>query len=50
MALDQSELPRLDELERRGRANEVPGLRRLGAAELREIEPEAAGVAALHSP
>ena len=50
MALDESELPRLDELERRGRANEVPGLRRLGASELRELEPDAAGVAALHSP
>jgi (S)-2-hydroxyglutarate dehydrogenase len=50
VALDESELPRLAELERRGRANEVPGLRRLSAAELREIEPEAAGVAALHSP
>ena len=39
VALDESELPRLDELERRGAANGVPGLRRLGAQELREIEP-----------
>ena len=45
-----SELARLDELERRGRANEVPGLRRLDAAGLRELEPHARGVAALHSP
>ena len=50
VALDTGELPGLDELERRGRANGVPGLRRLDAGELREIEPHAAGVAALHSP
>ena len=50
VALDRAELPALDELERRGNANGVPGLRRLGAAALREIEPHAAGIAALHSP
>ena len=43
-------MPRLDELERRGTANEVPGLRRLGADEIAEIEPHARGLAALHSP
>jgi L-2-hydroxyglutarate oxidase len=36
VAVDESELPRLDELERRGRENAVPGLRRLGGEELRE--------------
>jgi L-2-hydroxyglutarate oxidase len=50
VALDDSELPRLDELEERGRANGVPGLRRIGPDELRELEPHATGVAALHSP
>jgi L-2-hydroxyglutarate oxidase len=50
VALDAGELPALDELQRRGEANGVPGLRRLDAAGLREIEPHAAGVAALHSP
>jgi (S)-2-hydroxyglutarate dehydrogenase len=50
VALTPDELPALDELERRGRANGVPGLRRVGREELRELEPEAAGVAALHSP
>jgi (S)-2-hydroxyglutarate dehydrogenase len=45
-----SELPGLDELERRARANGVPGIRRIGAGEIREIEPHATGVAALHSP
>jgi len=49
VARDRGELPRLDELERRGRANGVPGLRRLDAGELREIEPHARGAAALHS-
>ncbi|MEZ0293573.1 MAG: L-2-hydroxyglutarate oxidase [Solirubrobacteraceae bacterium] len=50
VALGEHELPGLDELERRGIANGVPGLRRLDAAGLREIEPHAAGIAALHSP
>ena len=50
VALDASELPGLDELQRRGEANGVPGLRRLDAGALREIEPHAAGLAALHSP
>jgi 2-hydroxyglutarate dehydrogenase len=50
VALDESELAGLDELERRGRANGVPGLRRIGRDELLEIEPAAAGIAALHSP
>lgn len=50
VALDDAELPALDQLERRGRANGVPGLRRVDAEGLREIEPHAAGVEALHSP
>jgi (S)-2-hydroxyglutarate dehydrogenase len=50
VALDESELPALDELERRGTANRVPGLTRLDGAELRDLEPAAAGIAALHSP
>jgi 2-hydroxyglutarate dehydrogenase len=50
VARNESELARLDELERRGQANGVPGLRRLTGAELREIEPHCRGVAALHSP
>src|SRR5215207_6709456 len=50
VALDPGELPALDELERRGHANAVPGLRRVDATGLREIEPHAAGIAALHSP
>jgi L-2-hydroxyglutarate oxidase LhgO len=50
VALDESELAGLDEIERRSRANAVPGLRRLSAGELNEVEPHVRGVAALHSP
>jgi L-2-hydroxyglutarate oxidase len=50
VAVEERELPGLGELERRGRANDVPGLRRIGAAELAELEPSVRGVAALHSP
>src|SRR3954451_21213098 len=50
VALDERERAGLDELEARGRANGVPGLRRLDARGLAEVEPHAAGVDALHSP
>jgi L-2-hydroxyglutarate oxidase LhgO len=50
VALTENELPALADIERRAVANRVPGLRRLGAGALREIEPHVAGVAALHSP
>ncbi len=47
VATREDELPALDELERRGRANGLTGLRRLSAGEIAEIEPAAAGVAGL---
>jgi (S)-2-hydroxyglutarate dehydrogenase len=50
LATDQRELPALAELHRRGTANGVPGLRRMSPAEYREVEPNAAGIAALHVP
>jgi (S)-2-hydroxyglutarate dehydrogenase len=50
VATRDEDLPRLDELERRGIANEVPRLRRLTGSEILEIEPHARGIAALHSP
>ena len=51
VAVDESELPALAEIEKRSRANGVPGLARIdGAARLHEIEPHVAGVAAVHSP
>jgi L-2-hydroxyglutarate oxidase len=50
VATHPEELPRLAELESRGKANGLAGVRRLDADELREIEPHAAGIAALHIP
>lgn len=50
VAAKPSELSGLDELERRGRDNAVPGLRRVAADQITAIEPHARGVAALHSP
>jgi (S)-2-hydroxyglutarate dehydrogenase len=50
VAVEEDELGRLDELERRGVANSVVGLRRLPGEEIPAIEPHARGVAALHSP
>jgi (S)-2-hydroxyglutarate dehydrogenase len=50
VAVDGSEVARLEALERTARANNVPGLRRLDAAGLIDVEPHARGVAALHSP
>lgn len=50
VATDESELPRLEELGRRATANGVPGCERIDPERLREIEPHAAGVAALYSP
>jgi (S)-2-hydroxyglutarate dehydrogenase len=50
VATGPEQLERLEELERRGTANGVPGLRRLGAEELAEVEPHVRGLAGLHSP
>jgi L-2-hydroxyglutarate oxidase LhgO len=50
LARDASELDGLRRLEERASANDVPGLRWLDQAALHDIEPHAAGVAALHSP
>jgi (S)-2-hydroxyglutarate dehydrogenase len=51
VAVDETELGALAEIERRSIANRVPELRRIdGHAALREIEPHSAGVAAVHSP
>ena len=41
---------RFDALERTARDNGVPGLRRVTAEELADVEPHARGLAALHSP
>jgi len=50
VALSEEELPRLQELHRRGLANGVPDLSLIGPEQLREIEPEATGLQALHLP
>jgi L-2-hydroxyglutarate oxidase LhgO len=50
VARSEREVDRLRDLERRATANEVPGLRWIAGGALREIEPNVAGVAALHSP
>jgi (S)-2-hydroxyglutarate dehydrogenase len=50
VAVHNAELSRLDDLEARGRANGVPGLRRITAGQISDIEPQCRGLAALHSP
>lgn len=50
VAVDESELPAFDALEGRATSNGVPGLTRIDAAGIRDIEPAVAGVGALHSP
>lgn len=50
VATSNVEVARLRDLHERGQANGLTGLRWLNGAELREIEPQAAGVAALHVP
>lgn len=51
VAVDESELAALADIENRAMANGVPDLRRLDSAtELRRIEPHAAGIAAIYSP
>ena len=51
IAIDDTELPALAEIERRSIANGVPDLARIDDRNaLREIEPHAVGVAAVHSP
>lgn len=49
VATSADELPRLEALLERGRANGV-GCEKIGPERLRELEPHAAGIAALHVP
>jgi len=50
VARNEAETVKLRELERRSQANGVPGIQWLSGAQLRELEPDVAGVAALFSP
>ena len=50
VATHADELPRLQDLRKRGEANGLTGLRLIGPEELREIEPHATGLQALVVP
>ncbi len=50
VATSEEELPRLDELYRRGIGNSLSGMRMIGASEIREYEPHAAGLRGIHVP
>lgn len=50
VAVDASEVPRLETLYQRGTQNGLEGLRKLNSSEMREIEPYVNGVAGLRVP
>jgi len=50
VATGNEELPRLDELHRRGVANGLQGLEMIGPERLKELEPHTTGLKALHVP
>ena len=50
VATEQHELERLENLWKRGNENGLQGLRKLNPAQIKEIEPHAAGLAAIHVP
>lgn len=50
VAVDDTEVARLKDLQERGTKNGLAGLRWLGSEAMREIEPHVGGVAALHVP
>jgi L-2-hydroxyglutarate oxidase len=50
VAISDDEVPRLEELHRRGVANGLEGIHFLGPQEIREIEPHCAGVRGLYVP
>jgi L-2-hydroxyglutarate oxidase LhgO len=50
VAVDEAELPRLEELHRRATANGVPGIQMVDGPRISEIEPAVRGLRALHSP
>jgi len=50
VATREEELNALQTLEERGQANGLKGVRRITAEELREYEPQTAGIAGLHVP
>ncbi|MFD3589431.1 L-2-hydroxyglutarate oxidase [Streptomyces sp. NPDC058683] len=50
VAVREDELSRMENLYQRARNNHVPELRRISREEIKELEPHAGGIAALHSP
>ena len=50
VAVDESEVPRLEALHERGTQNGLAGMRLLNREQMREIEPHVGGVAGLHVP
>ena len=50
VATEPNELERLENLWQRGNANGLLGLRKLNPQQIKEIEPHAAGIAAIHVP
>jgi len=50
VATEEREISALEELMRRGNANGVKGLEMIGPERLRELEPHASGIRALHVP
>jgi L-2-hydroxyglutarate oxidase len=50
VATSEAELPRLEELYKRGAANGVEGLQMIDQGRLRELEPHTAGIKAIYSP
>jgi L-2-hydroxyglutarate oxidase len=50
VALNEEELPRLEELYRRGTSNGVLGLTKISGAQIADYEPHAKGIAGLWSP
>ena len=50
VAVDDTQIESLAELERRGNANGLKGLKRLDRADLKQYEPHVSGIAGLHVP
>ncbi|MGW2965003.1 L-2-hydroxyglutarate oxidase [Streptomyces sp. NPDC001220] len=50
VAVREDELGRMENLYQRARNNHVPELRKISREEIKELEPHAGGMAALHSP
>lgn len=50
VATSAAEIPALEELQKRGAANGLTGIKRIGAEEIKEYEPHITGIDGLHVP